>query len=414
MDNRRLHVGKLTKGALSRLLKTPGRHSDGNGLYFRALGLDRAYWVFRYRIAGREREMSIGPYPEWTLDEAREEHAALRKRVVKDKVDVLAERRTGPATVPTFGAMADKYIAGQSVAWRNAKHLSQWQHGLSVHAKLLRDVAVSEVTTEMILKVLTPIWSSIPETASRLRARIAAVLDAAQALGHIDEDKRNPARWQGKLDKLLPDPAKLGDRHHHAAVDWKAMPEFVRTLRGAGGVAARALEFTILTASRSGETLGATYAEIDIEAATWTVPAARMKAGKTHVVPLGDVALQIVEAQRAALPAAWSEAQKAGAFVFRAPPPRQELPLSGMAMAMLMRRLELEETVHGFRSSFRDWAAEAGIDFDVAEGCLAHQVGSKVVRSYLRTTVLERRRDALARWSGFLEEKVVPLKKRVA
>jgi integrase len=276
----------------------------------------------------------------------------------------------------------------------------------------LRDVAVSEVTTEMVLSVLTPIWSTIPETASRLRARIAAVLDAAQALGHIDEDKRNPARWEGKLDKLLPDPAKLGDRHHHAAVDWKAMPEFVRTLRGAGGTAARALEMVILTAARSGEVLGMKYAEINLEDATWTIPGARMKAGKTHVVPLSDVALQIVETQRAALPAGWSEAQKATAFVFRAPPPRQESALSNMAMAMLMRRLDRSEAVHGFRSSFRDWAAEAGIDFDVAEGCLAHQVGNKVVRSYLRTTVVERRRDALARWSGFLEEKVVPLKKQ--
>jgi integrase len=412
-------LGKLTNGALTRLLKNPGRHSDGNGLYFRVLDYDKAYFVYRYRLHGKEREMSLGPYPELDLAGARKKHARLRSQVVVEKVDVLAEKRHGPSTVPTFGAMADQYIADQMKTWRNAKHLSQWKHGFEVHAAALRDVPVSEITTAMVRDVLNPIWATIPETASRLRARIAAVWDAAQALEHIDEDKRNPAS-KAKLQKLLGDPKKLGKRRHgqivprgnHARVPWKEMPEFMRKVQAAGGTAARALEMVILTAARSGEVLGMTYDEIDFNEAVWTVPASRMKAGREHVVPLSDAALRLIEAQRAALPSGWDEKTKAKAYVFRAPPPRQEKPLSGMAMAMLMRRLGYGAyTVHGTgRASFRTWVSANGIAArDVAEHALAHKVGDQTEQAYDDSDRLELRRPLMTTWAAFLAGNVVSL-----
>jgi hypothetical protein len=219
---------KLTQAALRRLIKKTGRHSDGGGLYFRVIGGAKAYFVHRYRVGGRERETSLGPFPELTLAEAREKHAALRKSVVVDRADPLAEKRgaklvQGATVVPTFGDMADAYVETHEATWRNAKHRYQWRQTLTDYCGPIRGLPVDQIAIADVLAVLKPLWSRAPETASRLRGRIQTVLEAAQALGHIAEDKANPARWKGHLDKLLPKPAKLS-RGHQKAVPYGDVP----------------------------------------------------------------------------------------------------------------------------------------------------------------------------------------------
>ena len=276
-------MANFTPPVLRGLLKKPGRHPDGQakGLYFRAVGDGKAYWVYRYRVAGREREMSLGPYPEVKLADARAKHAGLRAMIL-NKSDPLAHKRaatsTTPSTKPTFGAMADDYVATHEGAWRNIKHRWQWSQTLTQHCAAIRDMPVDQIATADVLAVLRPLWSSTAETASRLRGRIESVINAARALGHIPEDKANPARWKGHLDHLLAKQNRLS-RGHHKALAYADLPEFVKRLREvqAGNTAALALEFLILTATRTSETLNATWDEIDFETATWTVPKERMK-----------------------------------------------------------------------------------------------------------------------------------------
>jgi integrase len=239
------------------------------------------------------------------------------------------------------------------------------------------------------------LWIKTPETAARLRGRIEVVLDAARAVGHIEESRANPARWRGHLDKLLPKRQRL-TRGHHAALDYRDLPEFVQRLRGEKGTASLALEFVILTCTRSGETLNATWSEIDTPAATWTIPAHRTKIGKEHLVPLSKRALAILdEARRLA-----KKEPTPDRYVFPGGLPKQ--PLSGMAMAMLLRRMGVKVTSHGFRSTARSWMADTGVPFEVAEQCLGHTVGNAVVRAYLRTNMLERRRPVLEAWAAYV------------
>jgi Arm DNA-binding domain len=213
-------MAKLTLAALRRLIKKTGRHSDGGDLYFRVIGEGKAYFVYRYRVGGKERETSLGPFPELTLAEAREKHAELRKSVVVDKADPIADKRAAktvpPSAAPTFGAMADQYIETHEATWRNAKHRYQWRQTLTDYCGPIRGLPVDQIATADVLAVLTPLWSRAPETASRLRGRIQTVLEAAQALGHIAEDKACPARWRGHLDHLLPRPPKLSRGHQKA------------------------------------------------------------------------------------------------------------------------------------------------------------------------------------------------------
>ena len=388
---------KFTPPVLRGLLKKPGRHPDGEakGLYFRAVGDGKAYWVFRYRLHGREREMSLGPYPEVTLADARAKHAGLRAQVL-NKADPLAHKRaatsTTPSEKPTFGAMADQYVADHEGGWRNIKHRWQWSQTLTQHCAAIRNTPVDQIATADVLSVLKPLWTKTPETASRLRGRIELVINAARALSHIPEDKANPARWKGHLDHLLPKQNRLS-RGHHKALAYADLPEFVKRLREvqAGNTAALALEFLILTATRTSETLNMTFDEIDFDKAVWQIPAARMKMGKPHDVPLSDRALAILRALKA-------EPSK-NPFVFAGRPTK---PLSNMSLNMLLRRLKVPVTVHGFRSSFRDWAAETGVVFEVAEACLAHSVGSAVTAAYLRTSMLERRRPVLQSWADYI------------
>ena len=384
----------LTVLGLKLLLKKPGRHADGGGLYFRTVGQGKAYFVFRYRLNGVERETSLGPYPELGLEEARVKHAEMRKLVKVDKIDPLAKRRaakTTPSGKPTFGAMADQHVETHEGSWRNPKHRRQWRMTLTEYCGPIRSKPVDEITTDDVLAVLRPIWNKIPESASRLRGRIEVVLDAARALKHIDENKANPARWKGHLDKLLPKPKKLS-RGHHAAMPYADLPEFMARLQEVDSLGSRALRFTILTACRTSEVLKMRLdGEIDFDKAVWTIPKERMKMQREHIVPLSEPALAILKIQHA------ERGQNPHVF-----PGRPQKPLSTMSMAMMLRRLGETATVHGFRSSFRDWAAETGVAFEVAEQCLAHATGSAVVAAYLRSSLTERRRPVMAAWGAFV------------
>ena len=246
-----------------------------------------------------------------------------------------------------------------------------------------------------MLACLKPLWMRAPETASRLRGRIEAVLASAQVDGHIHQDRTNPARWRGWLDRKLPNPKKVGERSHHAALPYADLPDFMARLGRAPGIAAKALAFVILTAARSGEALGMTWDEVDLATATWTVPASRMKAGKAHVVPISDQALAILRGQHAT--------RGKNPHVFPSHLPRQAL--SSASLSLALRRLGTDATTHGMRASFRMWAADQGIAFEVAEQCLAHTVGSAVVQAYQRSSMLERRRPVMDAWASFVTPK---------
>ena len=262
-----------------------------------------------------------------------------------------------PSQKPTFGAMADDYVATHEGSWRNSKHRWQWTRTLTQHCAAIRDMPVDQIATADVLAVLKPIWAKTPETGSRLRGRMESVIDAARALGHIPEEKANPAHWKGHLDHLLPKLSKLS-RGHHKAMAYANVPEFVQRLRATVSMAALALEFLILTATRSGETLGMAWREIDFDAATWFIPKERIKkTDEAFSVPLSDWALAILRA----LEAGGGD----NPFVFPGQPQR---PLSNMALAMLLRRMNVDVTPHGFRTSFRRWASDvAHAEFEVAE-----------------------------------------------
>jgi integrase len=401
-------MGKLTVKGCEANLKKPGRHGDGNGLFQRVLPGELAYWTYRYRIGGKEREMSLGNYYDISLSDARDLHEIERAKVRSkvNKIDPLAEKHAAtvaPRSVPTFGAFADQYIETHEAAWRNAKHRYQWRQTLTQYCAPIRDLPVDQVTVEGVLSVLKELWTRAPATASRLRGRIEAILAAAQALGHIDQNRANPARWKGYLDKLLPNPKKIGDRGNHPAMPYADVPAFIAKLKAMSGVAPAALLFTILTAARSGETMGMEWSEVDLDAATWTVPAKKMKAGKEHSVPLSDAALAILREQL-----------RRGKSKFVFPGVRPTKPLSINAFGMVMGRMGEEVFVpHGFRASFRSWCADQGVAFEVAESALAHAPGSSVVQAYQRSAMLERRRPAMQAWANYLSEepsaKVVPI-----
>jgi integrase len=405
-------MGKLNDKGLQALLKKPGRSSDGGGLYFRVVRPGLGYWVYRYRAGGKDREMSLGPFPELSLAEARAKHVAARKAVVVDKADPLADRRDAKAAAadradtPTFGQCADAYLASHETAWKNPKHREQWRMTLTRYCKAIRDTPVAEVDAKAVLSVLKPLWATVPETGSRLRARIEAVLASAQVAGHIPEDKPNPARWKGWLDQMLANPTKVGKRRgHYAAMPYANVPGLIAKLDETPGVAAKALAFTTLTAARSGEVLNATWDEVDFDNAVWNIPATRMKAQKAHSVPLSDAAVAILRAQDAV--------RGKNPYIFSGGRPSK--PLSTMAMAAVTKRMGVDGdwTIHGMRSSFRDWCAETGVAFEVAEAALAHAPGNAVVQAYQRSSMLDRRRPVMQAWASFLtgevDANVVPL-----
>ena len=391
--------------------KTPGRHSDGGGLY---LSVDqdakRRRWIYLYSLSGRRREMGIGPASEVGLAEARRAADAARA-LVRQGIDPIASRREADreSRMPAFGAFCDDFLRDKAGGWRNEKHKAQWAMTLSRsrdddgklldtgYALSLRHKRLDEIGVDDVLAVLRPIWTKLPETASRLRGRIENVLDAAKAKGFRSGE--NPAAWRGHLALILPKPKKLA-RGHHRAMPFADVPGLMDKLRAAGGVGSLALEFTILTAARSGEVRGARWNEINEIEKLWIVPAERMKGGREHRVPLTDAMLDVL--RRASPFRRVSDGDDALIF----PGQRHGAPLSDMSISAVLRRLDLDCTVHGFRSAFRDWCGdETNFPREVAEAALAHAVGDKVEAAYRRGDALEKRRELMADWSAFLAPK---------
>jgi integrase len=392
-------LNRLTAKEAERL-KAQGRHADGGGLYLSIDDDGRRRWVFMYVRHGRRVELGLGGGRDLPLATARTEAATLRATLANGD-DPKALRAKGQ--VPTFGECADAYVKAMQTGWRNAKHAAQWSMTLQKYCQPIRKTPVDEITTEDVLRILEPLWQRIPETAQRLRGRIENVLDAAKA-----KDQRsgeNPARWRGHLDQLLPKRQKL-IRGHHAALPYEEIPDLMKGLRSRSAVAARALEFTILTACRTSEVLGAKWEEMDLDKKVWTLPAARMKAAREHRVPLSPRAGEIIEEMRA---------KGTEGYVFPGPKPNE--PLSTMAMAMLLRRMKAEITVHGFRSSFRDWASETtGFPHEVCEMALAHAIANKAEAAYRRGDLFEKRRKLMIAWAGYCATpkiaKIIPLRKQ--
>lgn len=381
-------------------IKMPGRHSDGGGLYLFIDGSGRRRWIFMYARSGKRTELGLGGGRDLSLANARTEAMKLREILATGR-DPKAERARDDH-IPTFGECADTYVEAMKPSWRNAKHAAQWTMTLTKYAKPMRGKPVNEVATQDVLDVLQLLWKRTPETGERLRGRIENVLDAAKAKGHRSGE--NPARWRGHLDQLLPKRQRLS-RGHHTALPYEAVPDFMADLRGRSAIAARALEFTILTAARSGEVLGALWDEIDLAKKIWTIPAARMKAGREHRVPLSPRAIEIVETM-----------QKIGTDGHVFPGPKPMKPLSTMSMAMLLRRMKAASTVHGFRSTFRDWASETtGFSHEVCEMALAHTVANKAEAAYRRGDLFDKRRKLMEAWASYCgarkDGKVVPISK---
>lgn len=383
-----LALNKLNARGVATITK-PGRHGDGGGLYLVVDKSGAKRWVFLYRRLGILREMGLGSLKSVTLARARDLAGEARANL-QAGIDPIAVKKSAPIIIPTFGEEADSFIAAMAPQFRNAKHLDQWKMTLKVYAAPLRLKRVDEITTADVLEVLRPIWLEKPETAARLRGRIERVLDAAKARGHRKGE--NPAVWRGHLANLLPKRKKLS-RGHHAAMPYEDVPAFIVELRKREAMAARALEFTILTAARTGETFGARWKEIDLEAALWVIPADRMKAGREHRVPLAPRTHRILT-ELAGLGA------EPDAHVFSGQ--KEGRPLSIMAMNMILRRMKVDVTVHGFRSSFRDWSGnETAFPREVAEAALAHVVGDQTERAYRRSDALEKRRKLMIAWANY-------------
>ena len=385
-------LNRLTDRAIKSLTE-PGRHADGGNLYLTVRPGGSRQWVFFYRWQGRLREMSLGGYPDFSLKEAREKAAAART-LAKSGVDPLAAKREAKvkeASAKTFGAYAIELIDSIETGFKNLKHRWQWRQTLTAHCQPIWDTPIGRVDTTGVLACLTPIWITKSETASCLRGRIERVLDAAKAKGLRSGE--NPAAWRGNLKVLLPKRKKL-TRGHHPALPYVEMPVFMADLRSRDAIAALALEFCILTATRTGETLGARWEEIDIGAGLWTIAPDCMKTGREHRIPLPARALEIL--------AKLAEV-RTGELVF--PGHRPERPLSNMAMMMLMRRMGRGElTVHGFRSAFSDWASEVSpFNFELRESALAHKIVNSVEAAYRRGDALEKRRLMMEAWAAFCE-----------
>lgn len=380
-------------------MKTPGLYADGGGLYLQVTPTGARTWIYRFvsPTTKKRRDMGLGAAADISLADARE-RASDARRLVANGADPIEVKRAQkieltptPTSAPTFKAIAKSYVEANSSKWKSAKHAAQWESTLERYAyPSMGDTPVDDIGIEAVLKVLEPIWSTKTETASRLRGRIEAVLDAARVKGH--RSGPNPAAWGGNLQHLLPSPDSIAPVEHHAAMPYADLPEFWPKLQAHDGMGARALELCILTATRTGEVLGAQWGEVDFDNRMWIIPGARMKAGKEHRVPLSAPALSLLRKM---------EAIRKHDFIF--PGQRPNKGLSGMAMEMAMRRMKIKYTPHGFRSTFRDWVAEE-TDFpnEVAEMALAHKVSDKVEAAYRRGDLLEKRRAMAESWASFV------------
>lgn len=395
-------------------LTDPGFHPVGTvpGLALRVTAAGARSWVLRATVGNKRRDMGLGAYPAVSLAQAHEKARDAREAIeqgqdpILDRERARSALRAAQAAALTFEQCATAYIDASRTGWKNAKHAQQWTNTLTQWAYptlgrlLVRDIGLTHVMAVLEQpadpkKPAGPnFWNGKTETASRVRGRIEQVLDWAAVRNMRDKD--NPARWRGHLDKLLPAPEKIKKTEHHPAVPVAEAGAFMVKLRQAEGIAARALEFTILTAVRSGETRGATWTEIDMDTRTWTIPAARMKAKRDHRVPLADAALAVLKA---------TPRLDGTDLVFPSPTstPERARALSDMALIAVMRRLDTAAVPHGFRSTFRDWVGErTAYPGDIAEMALAHIIKNKAEAAYRRGDLFEKRRQMMAEWAAFL------------
>lgn len=383
-----LTVAKMTK---------PGYHGDGAGLWLQVSKSKAKSWIFRYTINAKQREMGLGSLVTVGLAEARAKAKACRLMVL-DGIDPLGDREARKLAIAlhkakqiTFDACAKRYISAHRASWKSQKHADQWENTLATYASpVFGHLPVAEIDTGMVVNVLAPIWESKTETATRLRGRVECVLDWAAVNKYRQGE--NPARWRGHLDHLLANPNKIAPVKNHPALPWQQAAEFFADLRIREGLAARAVEFTILTACRSGEVRGATWSEVDFATATWTIPAARMKANREHRVPLSPAAVSLLHS-----------IERDGTFVFHGRNPKTQL--SDMSLTAVLRRMGRKDiTVHGFRSTFRDWCAESltnSFPREVCEHALAHSLPDKVEAAYRRGDLFEKRVLLMRAWADY-------------
>jgi integrase len=403
-------MGKLTALDVARATK-PGMYGDGDGLWLQVKHADAKSWLFRYRLNGKSHYLGLGSASAITLKRARELAAEPRRLCAEgtDPLDAKRERRAAAAAeaakAVTFQQCAEAYTRAHESSWRNIVHRAQWQSTLQTYVfPIIGNLPVQAIDTPLVLKVLQPIWNSKPETASRVRGRIESILDAAKAREFRTGE--NPARWRGHLENLLPSPREVRQVQHHAALPYREAPAFMAELRKHPSISARALEFTVLTAARTSEAISVRWNEIDLKLNVWTIPATRTKNKKEHKVPLAPRVIEILR-ELGAL--------RSTEFAF--PGNRDGKAFSNAAMSKMMSLMGRPETVHGFRSTFRDWAAEqTSFPNEVVEMALAHTISSKVEAAYRRGDLFEKRARLMTAWSEYCLQipttaEVVPIRK---
>ena len=391
-----------------------GKYEDGGGLRLVVSKLGAKNWVLRYTIGGKRREMGLGSFPDVGLADARSKASEYRLQATEN-IDPIDTRLAEPGKVPTFTTCAAQYIRAHRRGWKNAKHARQWVSTLKTYARpVIGAKLVDVIDTEDMLKILSPIWTAKTVTAKRTQGRIENVLDFAAA--HKYRDHLNPARWRGHLDKLLPRPSRVKTVSHHPAMSYTEVPNLMAELSGKDSASASALQFLVLTATRTNEVLQALWSEIDLEAGIWTIPAAKMKTRQEHRVPLSDAAMAILRGL---------ERDESNPYVF--PGARYGRPLSNMSLLHVMRGMGFgvkgsrgDYVPHGFRSSFRDWSGEvSSFPRDVAEMALAHVIANKVEAAYRRGDLFTKRTEMMQMWASYLanrndDSKVVSIGKKSA
>tara|TARA_R110002049_G_scaffold118032_1_gene271894 strand:- start:114 stop:1370 length:1257 start_codon:yes stop_codon:yes gene_type:complete len=394
-----------------RHIKRPGRYCDGGNLYLlvrnstskKSPDSINKSWAFRYSRNDKQTWMGLGPYPDVSLAEARELATDARKQLLKG-IDPLTDKRARKRAarrahddILSFAECAEKYIDAQAPGWSNPKHIDQWRNTLkNVAGPVFGHLPVDEIDTALVMRCIEPLWTTKTETASRLRGRIESVLDWATVRGYRGGD--NPARWRGHLDKLLPRPSQVTRVKHHAALSYTEAGAFLQTLRDDPGIASRALELTILTAARTNEVIQAEWSEFDLDLGIWVVPDERMKSKREHRVPLSDDAVSVLKAVEG----------RSQRYVF--PGHKRGSHLSNIAMLQVLKRLgRTDITVHGFRSTFRDWCAEStNYPSDVAEMALAHVLRDKTEAAYRRGDLFEKRARLMADWARYCSKPSTP------